>query len=117
MAEKHFKKVGLTPMQGFILMTIKKAPGIMISDLALVHQVVNSTITRMISALEAQGLVHKEEMGKVIRVFSTPEGDRKEADAKAAWKKLQFEYKQLIGKEEAQQLSDRITEALDHLKG
>jgi len=115
LAEKHFKEVGLTPTQGFILMTLKAAPGICVSDLALVHQVVPSTITRMLNSLSSNGLAHREQIGRLTRVFPTSEGLRKEADARAAWKKLQHEYRGLIGIGEVKHLSEAITSAIGKL--
>ncbi len=114
-AEKHFKKVGLTPTQGFILMTLKEAPGITVTDLATVHQVVPSTITRMLNSLGSSELIHREQMGRITRVFATSEGQRKEVDARAAWKKLQHQYKDLIGAIESKRLSEDITQAIDRL--
>ena len=87
LADSQFKIVELTPTQGFLLMTLKKAPGITITDLAFMHHLDPSTITRTLDKLESQGLIHRENMGRITRVFPTDGGVRKEADAKAAWKK------------------------------
>jgi MarR family transcriptional regulator, organic hydroperoxide resistance regulator len=116
LAEEQFKQVELSPTQGFILITLKKAPGITTKDLALVHQLDPSTITRMLDKLEDKGLIQRENFGRITRVFATEKGRRKEADAKAAWKRLRFDYGQLIGVEEASHLADRITGSLSQLE-
>ncbi len=116
MADEHFKQVELSPTQGFILITLKKAPGITITDLAMVHQLDPSTITRMLDKLQDKGLVQRENFGRITRVFATEKGRRKEADAKAAWKKLRFDYGQILGTEEVDHLSDRVTSAIEKLR-
>lgn len=115
MADAQFKMVELTPTQGFILMTLKKAPGITISDLARVHQLDPSTMTRALDKLVLRGYVHRESMGKITRVFPTDGGARKEADAKAAWKKLKADYGKMIGTSESLHIARSLAKALSEL--
>ena len=116
MAEEQFKQVELSPTQGFILIAVKKAPGITIGDLAIVHQMDPSTITRMLDQLAAAGLIQREIFGRITRIFVTDKGKRKEADAKASWKKLRHQYGQFIGDEEAAFLADRVAKAISLLE-
>lgn len=115
MADAQFKIVELTPTQGFILITLKEAPGITISDLALVHQLDPSTVTRALDKLLVKGFIYRENMGKITRVFATDAGIRKEADAKAAWRKLRTDYGKMIGTSEARHQARSITKALKDL--
>ncbi len=116
MADAQFNIVELTPTQGFILMTLKKAPGITITDLAMVHQLDPSTISRALDKLSTNGYVHREIMGKITRVFATDGGVRKEADAKAAWKKLKADYNKLVGTSEALHLARSLAKVLKELE-
>jgi DNA-binding MarR family transcriptional regulator len=116
LAQKHFSKVGLSPIEGFLLMTVQEAPGIMISDLAKVHQVVSSHITRMVSRSKSKGLMHIEKEGRVTTVFLTKKGLKKEAEARTAWKKLKLEYQEVIGREEVMELAHRLSLAIRKLQ-
>jgi MarR family transcriptional regulator, organic hydroperoxide resistance regulator len=116
LAEWHFGNIGHTPTEAFILMTLHDAPGAIISDVARTHQVVPSHITRLLIRMESKGLVLRENMGRVTRVFSTDEGLRMEADARAAWKKLKSHYGKIIGTEEARYQAMKITNSLQKLE-
>ncbi len=116
MADEFFKAVELTPTQGFILITLKQAPGITIGDLSLVHQLDHSTITKTLDKMRLKGLVHREVIGRIVRVFATDHGKKKAADAKAAWRKLQLAYGAIIGGPKARAVADSIAETLDKLR-
>lgn len=86
------------------------------SDLSHVLQMDISTVTKTLDKMIAEGLVHKETFGRVVRVFATDAGLTKEADAIAAWKKFKAEYRRLIGGPKSRVTADAISNVLDHMR-
>jgi MarR family transcriptional regulator, organic hydroperoxide resistance regulator len=117
LADEHFKPLELSPTQGFILMTLKAAPGIVVGDLAIVHQLDQTTISRTLDKMVLKGLVKREGTGRAVRVFGTTRGLRKEAEAQAAWKKLRMQYTDLLGEAEVRLLAGSVSQADATVKG
>jgi MarR family transcriptional regulator, organic hydroperoxide resistance regulator len=115
-ANEQFRTVELSPTEGFSLITLKQAPGIIISDLAHVHQLDPSTYTKVIDSLARQGYLRRERFGRSYRLFSTGKGERKEGDAMAAWRKTQHDYETMVGKAEATMLSLAIRDVLPQIR-
>jgi MarR family transcriptional regulator, organic hydroperoxide resistance regulator len=111
MADEQFKPMGITPTMGFILMTAKAAPGIIINDLAMVHQLDASPISRTIDKLAAQGYVVREGQGREMRVFNTQKGLRKEVEAQGAWSRLQLAYRSILTEGRSRHLAEQVIEA------
>lgn len=111
LADEHFKPVGITPTMGFLLMTANTAPGILITDLALVHQLDTSTVSRALDKLAFLDLIKREGHRKNVRIFITPKGALKEADARGAWSKIREEYALILSAPEARELADRSSRA------
>ncbi len=103
---EQFKVFDLSPTQGFILMTLRKAPGTSIGVLAEVLVLDQTTVTKTIEKMEFKGLVARELFGRNTRVFLTGKGEEREADAKSAWKKTRLAYTSIIGTGEVQHLCD-----------
>jgi MarR family transcriptional regulator, organic hydroperoxide resistance regulator len=115
LSEEHFRSAELSPTQGFILMTVKAAPGIIVRDLALVHQLDPTTVSRTLDKMAAKGLIKREGTGRAVRVFNTTRGMRKEADAQAAWEKLKVAYNDIVGGGEARILANGAAKAYSAL--
>lgn len=111
MADEQFKPIELTPTMGFILMTTKTAPGVIIRDLALVHQLDMSTISRTIDKMVAKGLVTRQGQGREMRIFTTQKGMRKEAEARSAWDKLMLAYRSILTEGRSRHLAEQVMEA------
>ena len=111
LADEQFKPVEITPTMGFILMTAKTAPGLIIRDLAQVHQLDMSTISRTIDKLVAKGLVTRQGQGREMRIFNTPNGMKKEAEARSAWDKLKLAYRSILTEERSRHLAEQVMEA------
>jgi DNA-binding MarR family transcriptional regulator len=111
LADEQFKPLEITPTMGFILMTAKTAPGVIIRDLALVHQLDMSTISRTIDKLVAKGLVTRQGQGREMRIFNTQKGMRKEAEARSAWDKLKLTYRTLLTEGRSRHLAEQVMEA------
>ncbi|MEO7082000.1 MAG: MarR family transcriptional regulator [Flavobacteriales bacterium] len=111
MAEAHFHPIEITPTMGFLLMSAKTAPGINITDLAYVHQLDQSTISRTLDKLASQSLIVRNEQDRIVEVFLTPDGELKAAEAAGAWEKLRIAYIRLLGNGESRSLAERVAKA------
>ena len=111
LADEQFKPLDITPTMGFVLMTAKTAPGVIIRDLALVHQLDMSTISRTIDKMVAKDLVTRQGQGREMRIFTTQKGMRKEAEARSAWDKLKLAYGSILSEGRSRQLADQVREA------
>lgn len=107
MAEAHFRHIEITPTMGFILMTAREAPGINVTDLAYVHQLDASTISRTLDKLATESLIVRNGQDRIVEVFLTMEGARKAAEATSAWEKLRIAYSLLLGEGEARSLAEQ----------
>ncbi len=96
-------------------MTLKEFPSIAVGDLAVVHQLDQSTITRAIDKMLMLGYVAREAFGNTSRIFLTDNGLEKVGDAMMAWQKLQHSYKRILGVEFSQKLTTEVTQALHQL--
>jgi DNA-binding MarR family transcriptional regulator len=114
-ADVHFKAFDLSPTQGFILISIREAPGINVSDLALVLALDASTVTKTLEKMAFKELVQRETINKNVRIFLTGKGEEREADARAAWKKTRLAYTKLVGETEVRKLCEALTAAQDDL--
>ncbi|MFN6115336.1 MAG: MarR family winged helix-turn-helix transcriptional regulator [Flavobacteriales bacterium] len=110
-AREQFGRFELSPTQGFILITVKQAPGISVGDLAVLLVLDQSTVTKTLEKMQLKGLVQRETFGRSVRVFLTTLGERKEADASAAWKKVRSAYQQLVGEGEVRALCTGLHKA------
>jgi MarR family transcriptional regulator, organic hydroperoxide resistance regulator len=111
LADEQFAPIELTSTMAFILMTSKTAPGILINDLARVHQLDVSTVSRALDKLAFARFIQREGLKKNIRVFITPLGEKKEADARSAWDKLRQAYALILTEPGARDLADRTAQA------
>jgi DNA-binding MarR family transcriptional regulator len=115
-AQRHFRAVTLTPTQGFILISLKKYPSMSIGDLAAVHQLDQSTITKAVDKLVKLDLVVREPFGNTTRAFLTESGLNKGSEALMAWEKFQYAYNRILGKEVALGLAAQVTSALEQME-
>ena len=109
--DEHFGAVELSISQGFILMAIKQAPGISIGDLAYTLVLDQSTVTKTIDKLIAKRMAQREPIGRVVRIFLTEEGEKKEAEAQSAWKKARIAYTKSVGTGEVKHLAHELAKA------
>ncbi len=116
LADEHFAPLELTATMAFLLMTAKTAPGVLIIDLARVHQLDVSTVSRALDKLAFVRFIQREGVKKNIRVFITPLGEKKEADARSAWDKLKQAYALILSEPAARDLADRTAQADGQLR-
>ncbi|MFN9324691.1 MAG: MarR family winged helix-turn-helix transcriptional regulator [Flavobacteriales bacterium] len=58
-AREQFGRFELSPTQGFILITVKQAPGISVGDLAVLWVLDQSTVTKTLEKMKLKGLVQR----------------------------------------------------------
>ncbi len=116
LADEHFSPLELTSTMAFILMTSKTAPGVLINDLARVHQLDVSTVSRALDKLAFARFIQREGTKKNIRVFITPLGEKKEADARGAWDRLRHAYALILTEPGARDLAGRTAQADGQLR-
>ncbi|HRW90241.1 MAG: MarR family transcriptional regulator [Flavobacteriales bacterium] len=116
MSQEEFQKHDLSSTQGFILIIVKTAPGIIVTDLSSVLQLDQTTVTKTLNKMAGIGLLTREPFGKLVRVFLTEKGLQRELDAQAAWDKLQLRYNLAIGQAIARSLTEGLVHAQDSLE-
>lgn len=116
MADEAFAVTGMSPSHGFILMTVTNEPGIAIGDVARVMHLTPSTVTRLVEKLEHRALITRSAEGKFTRVFPTEQGKAHSALVARSWAALYEHYSALLGREEGDRLSARLTGALRQLE-
>lgn len=108
MTEEIFKKTGLAPNYAFAIMQIEDKPGVTSSELAKMLSLSPSTITRFIDKLIVKGLCKREIQGKNSYLYLTGKGKKLMEAIEVSWKELYEEYVQIIGEEEAIELTAQM---------
>lgn len=116
LAEEEFAVLGLSPSQAFLVMLVLERPGMMQKDLAAALHLKPSTVTRMVDALEARGLVARKSEARAAQVSATRRGRELGQEIEACWKGLYERYAAALGKEEGDDLCRRLFEAAGRLE-
>ena len=108
MAEEEFFVVDLAPSYAFVIMTVNKNPGIHSGELAEIMMLTPSTVTRLVDKLESRGLVKKHSEGRITMIYPTPASVEMNDAIKAAWYKLYLRFTDVLGEENARQLTGSV---------
>ncbi|MEI6174815.1 MAG: MarR family winged helix-turn-helix transcriptional regulator [Bacteroidota bacterium] len=108
MAEVEFSAVDLAPSYAFVIMTVNKNPGIHAGELAEIMMLTPSTMTRLVDKLESRGLVKKHNEGRITMIYPTATSVEMNEAIKAAWHKLYLRIADVLGKENARQLTGSV---------
>lgn len=108
MAEEEFSVVDLAPSYAFVIMTVNKNPGIHAGELAEIMMLTPSTVTRLVDKLESRGLVKKHSEGRITMIYPTPASVEMNDAIKAAWYKLYLRFTDVLGEENARQLTGSV---------
>ena len=111
MAEEEFSAVDLAPSYAFVIMTVNKNPGIHSGDLAEIMMLTASTVTRLVDKLESRGLVKKHSEGRITMIYPTPASVELNEAIKAAWHKLYLRFTDVLGEENARQLTGSVIQS------
>ncbi|ULQ56410.1 MarR family winged helix-turn-helix transcriptional regulator [Flavihumibacter rivuli] len=115
LALESWKKVGLSPSHGYLLMLVIEEPGIQPGTLADELQLSPSTVTRLIEKLEERKLVVRTTEGKITNVFPTSAGKDIRSALKECAEHFHHTYASILGAEESARLVQNINRITDKL--
>lgn len=103
-AEEELRKLNMSPTYVYILLGVKFKKGISQKELSEELHLKPSTITRLIDKLVYNGMVERKIDGKLSRIYLTKLGEDIQEDIQMARIKLHNKYKEILGKEEYENL-------------
>lgn len=116
MADEAFRKTGLAPTYGFILLILKEKDGIPQKDIAQMLYSAPSTIARFIEKLEYKGYVRTVSDGRLSLVYITEQGREFAKEVASSWEELHKAYHTILGHEISDKLSAEMNEITDQLQ-
>ena len=116
MADEAFKKTGLAPTYGFILLILKEKEGLPQKDIAQMLYSAPSTIARFVEKLEYKGYIKTVSDGRLSLVYLTDEGRKFIKEIDSSWEELHQAYNAVLGTEVSGQLSQDLNAATDKLQ-
>ena len=116
MADEAFKKTGLAPTYGFILLILKEKDGLPQKDIAQMLYSAPSTIARFVEKLEYKGYIKTVSDGRLSLVYLTDEGRESIKEIDSSWEELHQAYNAVLGTEVSGQLSQDLNAATDKLQ-
>jgi DNA-binding MarR family transcriptional regulator len=114
-ADEEFASLGITPSYAFLIMSVNNKPGIQPGEISIEMQLTPSTVTRLIEKMEYKGLLERRSTGKFTQVYTTQEGEEIIPGIKACWRNLYKRYSDVLGEEDAGQLTSMIYDAVRKL--
>jgi DNA-binding MarR family transcriptional regulator len=111
LADMAFRRTGLAPSLGFVLISVIRKPGIQPSELADIMMLDPSTVTRMVEKLQGKGLVGREVQGRSTLITPTAAGRALMPDLEAALETLQADCRNHLGEEDLTALTAKVYEA------
>ena len=115
MAIESWKKVGLSPSHGYVLLAVLDEPGIQPTALADHLQLQPSTITRLLEKLEEKKLSVRTTEGKITNVYPTPKAKDLHPKMVACMQEFFSNYTGILGKEESTKLVQTLARTADKL--
>lgn len=116
LAVESWKRVGLSPSHGYLLMNVIDEPGIQPGALADQLQLQPSTITRFIEKLEEKKLVVRTTDGKLTNVYPTPKAKEMQAGLKNCVQVFDETCSGLFGKDEMRKFVSVLNKMSDKVK-
>lgn len=111
LADSGFAKLRLPATHAFVLMTVNGAPGITIGEIAKIHHLAPSTLTRFIEKLETQDYLRREQSGKKVHIFPQSKSLTLQKDLQRCWLDVFDRYVSILGKDRAMRLTSDISDA------
>jgi MarR family transcriptional regulator, organic hydroperoxide resistance regulator len=115
LAIESWKKVGLSPSHGYLLMMVIEEPGIQPTILSKELHLTPSTITRLIEKLEQKKFVVRITEGKLTNIYPTPKGKEMLPTLKNCLHQFYENYSEILGKEESERLVKNMSRIADRL--
>lgn len=116
-AEDAFARSGMTPTYAFLMMMVRRKPGISPTELAEKLYIAPSTVTRLVDKLVVKGLLTRTVEGKNCHVHLTEAGINIQRDLKKQWANLHDAYAKILGEEGGNALAQATNEAAKKLEG
>ncbi|WP_430611393.1 MarR family winged helix-turn-helix transcriptional regulator [Enterococcus sp. DIV0876] len=116
MADEAFRKTGLAPTYGFILLVLKEKDGIPQKDIAEVLFSAPSTIARFVEKLEHKGLIKTVTDGRKSLVYLTDKGKDLSQLIDTSWDELHDAYGDILGHKESDMLASKLSDTAEQLK-
>jgi DNA-binding MarR family transcriptional regulator len=111
LAETEFKHLKLSPAHASLMLMLYDHPGISPKLLGNRLNLMPSTITRFLDALQKKKLIIRKSKGKTAQISPSKKGLEMKPQIAAAYKKLYLRYTQILGKDFANLLSVNIDAA------
>ncbi|MGM9904272.1 MarR family transcriptional regulator [Enterococcus sp. 10A9_DIV0425] len=116
LADEAFKKTGLAPTYGFILLILREKEGIPQKEIAKMLYAAPSTIARFVEKLEYKGYVKTVTEGRLSLVYLTDVGRGFVKEIDSSWDELHQAYKTVLGTDVSEQLAKELNEATTKLQ-
>ncbi|MFV0559527.1 MAG: MarR family winged helix-turn-helix transcriptional regulator [Enterococcus sp.] len=116
MADEAFRKTGLAPTYGFILLILNEKDGLPQKDIAKMLYSAPSTIARFVEKLEFKHYVKTVNDGRLSLVYLTDEGREFVKEVDSSWEELHHAYEAILGNEMSHSLSEDINHATEKLQ-
>lgn len=111
---QQFKRVALSPVCAFILMTVNDDETTTPAHLADILSVDQSTITRSLSQLEQRTLIKREKSGRHVVVSLTIDGRQLQPTLARLWTDLNRSYQTMFTVNDESQLCARLKSSMIH---
>lgn len=108
-AEQEFANIGLHHTYAYILTVIAKAEYTKTKNISCALGLDSSTVTRMVSKLEKEGLVQKGSANSPVEISLTAAGKQVIPEITKAWDSYHQRIEQLLGQAEAEELVALLT--------
>jgi len=117
LADRSFAELRLPAAHAFILMTVNRQPGITIGEIAKIHLLASSTVSRLVERLEQQGWLRREPQRRIVRVVPLEKSKARQKDLERLWQAIFDQYSAVLGKSHGQKLTEEISSAYYDLLG
>ena len=116
LATQSWKRAGLPPSHGYLLILALEEPGIQPGQIAEQMQLTPSTITRLIEKLEEKKLVIRSTEGKLTNVYPTPMAKEMKSLIRECIADFHEKYARILGKEKTKRLVQKMNLVSDTLE-
>ena len=107
-AEEAFRKTGLAPTYGFIILILEQKDNISQKEIAEMLHIAPSTVARFIEKLVSKGLVKVISQGRKSLVSLTEQGREFSVEVDEGWENLHVACDSLLGHAESVTLNQEI---------
>ncbi|WP_459210313.1 MarR family winged helix-turn-helix transcriptional regulator [Aquimarina rhabdastrellae] len=104
LAEESFASLGLTPSYAYLLMVIYQFKEISTTDAAKKIGLQPSTVTRLADKMVLRGYITRKHEGRNSLLIKAEKLDDEMGKIFACWRKLNVQYKELLGEKQVDRL-------------